>query len=86
MAVLLPLYCSYFDQREFPLYRTQRFQGRDLFVQVIIRWHEAGIRVRASIALPAATDEDALPSMLTTLFQSFAAMQVMLVLASSLFL
>ena len=55
-------------------------------MQVIIRWHEAGIRVRASIALPAATDEDALPSMLTTLFQSFAATQVMLVLASSLFL
>lgn len=55
-----------------------------LIVQVIVRWHEAGIRVRASIALPAATDEDALPSMLNTLFQSFAAMQVMIVFASGL--
>jgi hypothetical protein len=54
-------------------------------IQVIIRWHEAGIRVRASIALPAAANEDALPSMLATLFQSFAAMQAKFVLSSSLF-
>ena len=47
-----------------------------LCAQVIIRWHEATLRVRASVSLPAAKDASALPSMLDTLFRSFAVMQV----------
>ena len=54
--------------------------------QVIIRWHEAELRVRASVALPAAKDENALPSMLSTLFESFAAMQVILSMQCLLYL
>lgn len=42
-----------------------------------MQWHEGQVRVRASVVLPAAdAAEDALPSMLSSLFQSFAAMQV----------
>ena len=51
-------------------------------IQVIVRWHEAKIRVRAAVALPAANG-DALPSMLSTLFDSFGAMQVHSILHST---
>ena len=48
-----------------------------MYVQVIVQWHEGKVRVRASVVLPAAAaEEDVLPSMLSSLFQSFAAMQV----------
>ena len=47
-------------------------------VQISVQWHEGKVRVRASVVLPAAAaTEDALPSMLRSLFQSFAAMQVL---------
>ena len=47
-----------------------------LSVQVSVQWHEGKVRVRASVLLPAAAEEDALPSMLSSLFQSLHAMQV----------
>ena len=46
-------------------------------MQISVQWHEGKVRVRASVVLPAAAaEEEALPSMLSSLFQSFAAMQV----------
>ena len=48
-----------------------------IYVQISVQWHEGKVRVRASVVLPAAAaEEDALASMLSSLFQSFAFMQV----------
>ncbi len=44
--------------------------------QVTIRWHEADLRVRASLTLPAAKDKNAMSSMLDVVWDSLEITQV----------
>ena len=45
--------------------------------QVTIRWHEADLRVRASLTLPVAKDENAMASMLKVVWNSLEITQVL---------